>query len=213
MREFLDELKPYATPCNLAIMGITVLCYILQVIFDNVSGTDAATSGCALAWWLVFEEHQYYRLLTYMFLHGSVSHLFNNMLVLGFTGSFVERQLGALKYAAAYISTGLVAGLTSAAYNRWCFNNSTGAAVYYSYSLGASGAVFGVVGALFYIVMINRGRVQGVTLRQLVLFIILSIYAGISSTGIDNTAHIGGVIFGIISAAILYRRDPASFGD
>ena len=206
MREFLNEIKKYLTPVNTAIMVITIVCFIVQIIADNAVGEEAGTYSFSLAWWLIFEEHQYYRLFTYMFLHASLGHIFNNMLVLGFVGSTAERMLGGFKYAAAYIGSGLVAGLASAVYNRWCFANASEAGGFYTYSLGASGAVFGITGVLLWIVLVNRGRVAGISLRQIVLFMFLSIYAGVTSTGIDNTAHIAGAAFGILSAMILYDR-------
>ncbi len=206
MREFLREIKKYVTPVNTAIIVITVICFIAQIIADEAVGEEAGTYSFSLAWWLIFEDRQYYRLFTYMFLHGGLGHIFNNMLVLGFVGSTTERLLGGLKYAAAYIGSGLVAGLASVAYNRWCFNHASEAGGYYTYSLGASGAVFGIAGVLLWIVLINRGRVAGISLRQIVLFMILSIYAGLTSAGIDNTAHIAGAAFGVVSAMILYSR-------
>ena len=206
MREFLREITKYVTPVNTAIMGITVICFIAQIIVDEAVGEEAGTYSFSLAWWLIFEEHQYYRLFTYMFLHGGLGHIFNNMLVLGFVGSTSERLLGSLKYAAAYIGSGLVAGLASSVYNRWCFEHASEAGGYYTYSLGASGAVFGIAGVLLWIVLVNRGRVAGISLRQIVLFMFLSIYAGLTSAGIDNTAHIAGALFGVVSAMILYSR-------
>ena len=206
MREFLNEIKKYVTPVNTAIIVITVICFIAQIIADETVGEEAGTYTFSLAWWLGFEEHQYYRLVTYMFLHGGLGHIFNNMLVLGFVGSTAERMLGGFKYAAAYIGSGLVAGLASAAYNRWCFARASEAGGYYTYSLGASGAVFGIAGVLLWIVLANRGRVAGISLRQIVLFMFLSIYAGVTSVGIDNTAHIAGAAFGVVSAMILYDR-------
>ncbi len=206
MREFINELKKYATPVNTAIIILNIVVIIAQAILDEVWGVESFTYTFSLAWWKVFDEKQYYRLLTYMFLHAGFSHIFNNMIVLGFVGSTAERMMGSFRYAVAYISSGLVAGLASCAYNRWCWGQASEAGGYYNYSLGASGAVFGAVGTLIFIVIIKRGRVAGITLRQLILFLILSVYAGLTSTGIDNAAHIAGVLFGFVSAAILYNR-------
>ena len=206
MREFWKDIRGYFTPCNTAIIIITIVCCIIQSTAEGITGSSEPTHRFALAWWLVFEEHQYYRLFTYMFLHGGISHIFNNMLVLGFVGSTVEKIVGSFKYLAIYIGTGLVAGLGSAVYNRWCFNNLSSEAGFYHYSIGASGAVFGMTGALLWIIIANKGQVAGISLRQIFLFTFLSIYAGFTSTGIDNIAHVAGAVFGIVSAMILYDR-------
>ncbi len=206
MREFWNDIRRYITPCNTAIIIITIVCSIAQHVADGILGASETTYRFALAWWLMFDEHEYYRLFTYMLLHSGVSHIFNNMLVLGFVGSAVERLIGSFKYLVTYIGTGLVAGLGSAAYNRWCFNNLASDAGFYHYSIGASGAVFGITGALLWIIIVNKGQVAGISLRQIFLFIFLSIYAGFTSTGIDNIAHVAGALFGIVSAMILYDR-------
>ena len=73
-------------------------------------------------------------------------------------------------------------------------------------SAGASGAIFGMVGALLYIVLINKGRLEDITLRRLGFMVILSLYLGYTSTGVDNMAHLGGLVSGFVLAAILYRK-------
>jgi rhomboid protease GluP len=127
------------------------------------------------------------------------------MLVLLFVGDNLERAAGKLKYLLIYFGTGIIAGITSISYNMWKDSGQIGEAS--SYSIGASGAIFGVVGAVLFIVMINRGRLEGISTRQMVFFVILSLYGGIANTHIDQAAHIGGFIAGIILAALLYRRN------
>ena len=207
MKELFNEIKQYLTPCNLVIMAVTVIVFIAQTVCE-FRGVDI-TTDYALAWWMVFDEHEYFRLFTHMFLHGSLGHLFNNMLVLAFVGSTLERTIGSFRYLVNYICSGFIAGLISAAYNRWCFKSMSLAESVvgggYVYSLGASGAVFGTAGALLWIIIANRGHAEGISVRQILLFIILSVYAGIAGTGIDNAAHIAGVVFGTVSGMILYR--------
>ena len=73
-------------------------------------------------------------------------------------------------------------------------------------SIGASGAIFGIVGAIAYIVIINRGRLKDISSRQIVLFVVLSLYGGFTSQGVDNVAHVGGLLAGCILTAIVYKR-------
>ena len=76
----------------------------------------------------------------------------------------------------------------------------------YSVSGGASGAIFGVVGALLVIVIRNRGQLEDLNSRQLMLFAGFSIYHGVTSAGIDNMAHISGFVIGALLGGLLYRR-------
>ena len=73
-------------------------------------------------------------------------------------------------------------------------------------SAGASGAIFGVIGGLLYAVAVNRGQLEDLSTRQLVVVILCSLYFGFTSTGVDNAAHIAGLIIGIIMGVVLYRR-------
>ena len=76
----------------------------------------------------------------------------------------------------------------------------------WSVGAGASGAIFGVVGGLIYVVAVNRGRLEDLSTRQLVIMAAFSLYLGFTSTGVDNAAHVGGLIIGIILAALFYRK-------
>ena len=71
---------------------------------------------------------------------------------------------------------------------------------------GASGAMFGVVGGLIYVVAVNKGRLEDLNSRQLLVMAAFSLYLGFTSTGVDNAAHVGGLIIGMILAALFYRR-------
>lgn len=72
--------------------------------------------------------------------------------------------------------------------------------------VGASGAIFSVVGALFYIVLVNKGRLEDLSASKLGLFIVMSIYLGLQSATTSNSAHIGGLVAGFILAALIYRK-------
>lgn len=147
---------------------------------------------------LVLENHEYYRLLTAVFMHFGIHHLVNNMLVLFVLGDNLERALGSVKYLICYLLCGVGANVVSMLFNMQEASYAVGA--------GASGAVFGVIGGLFYAVLINKGRLEDLSSRQLIVTIIFSLYFGFTSTGVDNVAHVSGMILGVILAMILYRR-------
>jgi len=124
------------------------------------------------------------------------------MIVLYFLGSKLEQIVGKVKFLILYLSSGFLAGVASIGYNMLKNNNII--------SAGASGAIFGVVGAMGFIVAINKGRIKDISARQITIFVILSLYNGLTSQGIDNVAHIGGMLSGAIIAAILYRRQKTN---
>lgn len=147
---------------------------------------------------LVLQGGEYYRLLTSVFMHFGISHIANNMLVLFVLGDNMERALGSVKYLIFYLLCGVGANVVSMAVGIHDPMPAVGA--------GASGAIFGVIGGLLYAVTVNRGRLEDLSTRQLVMIILFSLYFGFTSTGVDNVAHVAGLVIGIILAAILYRR-------
>lgn len=146
---------------------------------------------------LITENGEVYRLFTSMFLHFGISHLMNNMLVLFVLGSRLERAVGKLRFLAVYLFGGTAANIIS-----MFLELKTGE---YSVSAGASGAVFAVMGAMIYIVLRNRGRLEDLTVRQILIMAAFSLYFGFTSTGVDNTAHVGGLLAGLVLAALLYH--------
>lgn len=130
-----------------------------------------------------------------MFLHSGISHLFNNMLLLFFIGDYVENYVGHWKFAGIYFLTGILADLVSMGYN--IFNNKM------VLSIGASGAIFGIVGALAGFIFLSKGMIKDITGPRLVVFIGLSILSGLQNEGVDNMAHIGGLVSGFVIALIL----------
>lgn len=146
---------------------------------------------------LITENGEVYRLFTSMFLHFGISHLMNNMLVLFVLGSRLERAVGKLRFLAVYLFGGTAANIIS-----MFLELKTGE---YSVSAGASGAVFAVMGAMIYIVLRNRGRLEDLTVRQILIMAAFSLYFGFTSTGVDNAAHVGGLLAGLVLAALLYH--------
>lgn len=148
----------------------------------------------ALGVMFMIEDNSYYRLLTSMFLHMDVGHLFSNMIVLYYVGEIVEQRLGHIFYALLYFCSGIAGGVLSMGYELLSGN--------YISSVGASGAVFGVEGALLLLVILHHGRMQSMTLGRVAFVIAFSLYSGFTSTDINNAAHIGGLLMGFALAAV-----------
>lgn len=138
---------------------------------------------------------EWYRLFTAMFLHANFNHLISNMLVLFFAGGEVERKTGTLSFFIMYIVTGLCGNLLSVL---------AGVRQHEArMSLGASGAVFGMLGVLAVQTLLNRKRLQRGSPLRLGFGIGLSLYAGWSTPGIDQMAHVGGFIAGLLFGAAM----------
>ncbi len=188
----------WVTLFNTSLITINILIHFLVHYTGIFGSTESVYGRGSLNWYQVKEKGEYYRILTAMFLHSDLEHLLNNMLVAFFVGDNLERAVGKLKYLLIYFGSGMIAGITSISYNMIKED--------YVYSIGASGAIFGIVGAMAYIIIVNKGRLEDLSGRQIILFAAISLYGGIASSKIDNAAHIGGFLGGFLLAILIYRR-------
>ena len=76
----------------------------------------------------------------------------------------------------------------------------------FSVSAGASGIVFAMIGALLYLVIRNKGRFLNLTLTRFMIMVVLSLYFGFVSAGVDNAAHVGGLCVGFLLGIVMYRK-------
>lgn len=184
-------------------MVINVLVFfLLSLRGDTESGYFMLQYG-AMYEPLVTEGHEYYRLITSLFLHFGIQHLLNNMVMLGALGYQLENEVGRVKFLLIYFISGIGGNLCSL-----YWNVSHGEQVI---SAGASGAIFGLMGSLLYIVAVNRGRLGRLSGRGMLIMVALSLYFGLTSSGVDNSAHIGGLICGILITVLLYRRKKTDY--
>ena len=131
--------------------------------------------------------HEYYRLFTGAFLHANILHLLLNCYSLYIIGSQIENFMGKFKFIFIYFASILTASLLSIILN----GNVA--------SVGASGAIFGLLGSLLYFGYHYRVYLGSVLKSQIIPLIILNLIIGFTSSGIDNFAHIGGLIGGALA--------------
>ena len=145
----------------------------------------------------LFKAGEYYRVFTAMFVHANLIHLLCNMYSLFIIGSQVENFLGKKKFIIIYLISGLIGGFMSMAFTT-------------NFSVGASGAIFGLMGALVYFGYHYRLYLSTVIKSQIIPLIILNLSLGFILTGIDNFAHIGGLIGGYLATMALGASDKAT---
>ncbi len=137
-------------------------------------------------------HYEVWRLVSYMFLHGSLLHLLINMYSLYIIGTQIENYYGKVKYLIIYLVSGICGGLLSAI--------GIGENVV---SVGASGAIFGLLGALAYFGYHYRLYLGDVLKNQIIPVIAINLLIGVLVQGVDNFCHVGGLISGIFLAMAL----------
>jgi len=140
---------------------------------------------------------EWWRLVTSLFLHGSLLHLVFNMLALWQVGVLVERLFGSARFIALYAIAGVCGSIASVMWNP------------HVNSVGASGAIFGLIGGLFAFMRRENSGVPPTVVRDLrgslLPFLVFSLVAGFAYPHTDNAAHIGGLVGGWLAGHLLAR--------
>ena len=185
---------------------LPIITYILLAMnfifyfFPKLFGLDSWFLNTFCTYGPLIRYGQYYRLLTGAFLHGNLFHLIFNMYALYIIGSQIESFMGKWRYLVIYLFSAITASLLSITFS------GNGA------SIGASGAIFGLMGALLYFGYHYRVYLGNVIRSQIIPLILLNLILGFMMTGIDNAAHIGGLIGGaLISVAVGVKYKSTKF--
>ncbi|MDY4858848.1 MAG: rhomboid family intramembrane serine protease [Bacilli bacterium] len=177
---------------------ICILVFILMYVLGNGSKDNYTLLVFGANVDTLTKNGDYYRLFTSMFLHIGILHLLCNMYSLYIIGKEVENVFGKVKYLIIYLLSGIAGSILSLA-----FNHNTICA-------GASGAIFGLLGALLYFGYYYRTYLGATLTRSIIPVIVLNLIIGFTSSGIDNAAHIGGLVGGILIAMAVGVPDKSN---
>lgn len=202
MKEQIEIFEPVKKSITVVLVAVTVLSFFVMQLWEK-SMTSGNFYGHTTTFLLehgalygpAVKQGEWYRLVTYLFLHGDIWHLGNNMLILYCLGNALEHYVKKTSYVALYFFSGILAALASVVYN-------TDSPV----CVGASGAVFGITGAMVWLVIKNKGRLPGFSGTRMAIFVVMSVYAGFVNQGVDNAAHVAGLLSGFLLAVLFYRQ-------
>lgn len=181
-------------PVTFSIIVINIAIYILTAYFSRSFNIDI--------WVLIFfgakvneliSQGQFYRFITSAFLHGNLMHVFFNMYALFNIGGLIEKVLGKKSFLVIYFFSAF-----SSSFLSYSFNPSV--------SVGASGAVFGLLGALVVLSLLGNENINKGLLYNILIIIAINLVIGFAGRNIiDNFGHIGGLIGGLLSTYPLVR--------
>ena len=192
-RKYEEVFKPKKIVVTYALIALCTLVYILQILFPSLT-TLGAVNGSLV------RSGQVYRLVTGIFMHGSIWHLLCNMYSLYVIGCATENYFGKKKFLLIYLVSGIIGSMFSCIFNT-------------SWSLGASGAIFGLMGALCYFGYYYRLYMGKALYSEIIPVIILNLSLSLIVSNIDFYAHIGGLIGGVfitMSLGIKNKTDKQS---
>lgn len=172
-----------------ALVVINVIWFFIVYLFNGMRDSESLLRFGAMTS-DVIENGKYYQLITACFLHFNLQHAANNMIMLFALGGILEESTGKLRFLIIYLLAGVGGNMVSA-----LWHTQIGQMVL---SAGASGAVFGIEGAFLGMVLLNRRRLTSQTMKRVMICVVLSLYQGFAGQGIDNAAHVGGFVIGLL---------------
>ena len=193
-----ESFKQY--PLTLGIIGVNLIAYLFSALFSGTMidmDLKVLVDMGALYGPLVVLKGEWWRLLSAMFLHGGMTHLLMNMVSLYIVGRGVESYFSKSAYVALYLFSGLIGGLASLMVHPQ------------SVGIGASGAIFGLFGALAGFFLAHRKQIAAYSrefMKDFAAIIGLNLLLGLSIPSIDMSAHIGGLIAGFAGGYLLAVR-------
>lgn len=191
-KDVFDRKKPVVTTI---LVVVNILIYVLSILFGQYK--EIVNSFCVYG--PLIRLGEYYRLITGIFLHGNLIHLLFNCYALWIIGSQIESFMGKWKYLIIYLFSGLMGSLFSITFSNYA-------------SIGASGAIFGLLGSMLYFGYHYRVYLGNVIRSQIIPLIILNLLFGFMLSGVDNFAHIGGLLGGVlITVALGVKYKSTSF--
>ncbi len=179
--------KPLSNYASVEIAIICVLTYVMQNLYPNITDTLSLSGSYVL--------QKPWTLVTYMFLHGSVEHIFYNMFALLMFGCILESIIGTKKFLIVYFSSGIISGLAGI--------------LFYHSIIGASGAIFGIIGCLTVIkpnmAVFAFGMPMPLALASF-LWVFLDLVGIVFPDQIAHAGHIGGFAFGAFLGFLMRKK-------
>lgn len=172
-----------------ALMAINIAIWIAITLMGN---ENMMFSKFANGYNRTIRNHEYYRLVTSMFFHVGFQHIAYNCFSLYLFGAKAEEYYGKISFIIIYFVSGIFGSLASVFFTR-------------SSSVGASGGLYGIIGSILVLTMIKKKSIRGLSHLTILILIFTGLALGFIDMGVDNYAHMGGLIAGIISSFILIK--------
>jgi membrane associated rhomboid family serine protease len=189
-----------AFPVTVALIAINVVIFLIEIAGSS-GGLTHEANGSIVYHWILFgpfvAEGEWYRLLTSGFLHATILHIGFNMFLLYFLGRLLEPALGSLRFAFVYF-----AALFAGSFGALLLDPNTA-------SLGASGAIFGLAGAIF---VVARGRGLDQLASQVGFLIVFNLIYSFAVPDISIGAHLGGLVAGVVCGGAIVLGERGNYG-
>ncbi len=190
-RNLIEKYK--RTPVTFSLLGIIIVYFIIMTLNGGTTNTETLVKFGALYPPLVLFYGEYYRLITSVFIHIGIMHLFFNSYALYIFGTQIERVMGKMKYLIFFLLTGIGGNIVT-----FFFSFET-------ISAGASGSLFGILGAFVYLIQHHKNMITPQGRKSILKLLGLNLIITFISPSISITAHLGGLIIGYLLSYIFIK--------
>jgi len=184
-------------PVNAILLMINIIFLVASLLFSLFFQIDLVALG-AIHQSSILVNHEYYRIITAMFIHANILHFLSNMVVLYYLGGHMEKLIGPRKYALLYLSAGLASSLVVTFF-------STG------YTVGASGAIYGVMGGLFMLTILRKYWFHPKAISSIQQLMALNLILTFVIPNISVMGHLGGLFMGVVLFFFMTPEHPYFF--
>lgn len=191
----IESIKEYIkkSPVNASLLAIIIIYFIILTLGGGSTDIETLIKFGALYPPFVAEFNEYYRLVTSVFMHIGITHLLFNGYALYVFGTQIERLMGHRKYLGFFLLTGIGGNLATYFFN------------FVSVSAGASGSLFGLLGAFFYLIIHHKDMVTKEGKKNILTLLGINLLITIAVPNISVTAHFGGFIMGYLLSFIFIK--------
>lgn len=191
----IDNIKRYIkrSPVNFSFLTIIIVYFIIITLNGGTTDIETLVKFGAFFPPFISEFGQYYRYITSIFIHIGVMHLFFNSYALYIFGTQIERLMGHKKYFLFFLITGLGGNIATYIFN------------FVSVSAGASGSLFGLLGAFFYLIIYHKNMLTNEGKSSILRLLGINLLITVIVPNISITAHFGGFIIGFLASYIFIK--------
>lgn len=192
-KKIILKQKSKNTSLTYGLIMLNIILWLLMELNGGSTNINTLLLFGANDRFLILERNQYWRLISSTLLHIGISHLLYNNLALYLFGTRVERYFGKIKFLAIYFITGIIGSIAS---------------IFFSdvISAGASGAIYGILGALLVLAYMTNKEIDGLNSYIILIMIMSGIGMGWVMPSIDNAAHLAGLFTGILTGIIMLNQ-------
>lgn len=181
------------SPVTFTFLGIIIIYFIIMSLNGGTTnGLNLVRFG-ALYPPYILHLKEYYRFITSIFIHIGIMHLFFNSYALYIFGTQIEKLMGSMKYLSFFLLTGIGGNLVTYYFN------------FESISAGASGSLFGILGAFLYLIRHHKNMITPAGRKSILQLLGINLVLTLLSPSISTTAHFGGLIIGYLLSYIFIK--------